>query len=378
MFGRKFNILSVAGIQIGIDLSWLFIAALLSWTLAVGYFPFYYPDLASNVYWLMGIAGMLGLFVCILLHELGHALVAKYNNLPISQITLFIFGGIAEIKKESQTPKVEFWVAIAGPIVSVLLVLVMHALTLLGEKSGWPVQVVGVTAYLALINLIIVIFNMIPAFPLDGGRVFRALLWWWKNDLAWATKIASYVGAGFGLFLIFYGVFTLLGGNFISGLWMFILGLFLHKAATASRTQFYVGRELKGEKVEKFMVKDPIAVPQEINLKEFIDQYVYQSHHHLYPVVDLDNLVGYISLSEVKSVPAEDWPKVYVKKVMVPRSAFQTVTPDTNALEALNLMNETGSTTLLVTVRNQLVGMLTAQDLFKLISLKIELEEKSR
>ena len=214
MFTKRFNFLTVAGIKIGIDISWLFIAILLSWTLASGHFPYYYPNLSTSTYWLMGVVGMLGLFVCVVLHELGHAMVAKHYKLPISQITLFIFGGVAEIKKEPQSPKVEFLMAIAGPIVSIIIALAMYYLTEVGNLLGWPVFVTGVTNYLAIVNAIIVIFNLIPAFPLDGGRVFRALLWWWKKNLSWATKISTRLGWGFGSILIFFGIFSFITGNF--------------------------------------------------------------------------------------------------------------------------------------------------------------------
>lgn len=378
MFGRRFNLFTFAGIRIGIDLSWFFIAVLLSWTLAYGYFPYNYPNLPVETYWAMGIIGMLGLFVCVILHELGHAMVAKHYKLPISQITLFIFGGVAEIKQEPKSPKVEFLMAIAGPIVSVVLFVGLYLLTLIGDLYAWPVVVRGVTKYLTLINAVIVIFNMIPAFPLDGGRVFRAILWHWKKNLNWATQIVTRMGSAFGFILIFLGIFSFIGGNFIGGIWFAILGLFLQKAASSSRTQYVVGKALKGEKVEKFMTADPDAVPAGISVKQFIDKYVYRSHHHLYPVTEDGKLVGYISLKEAKSITSSQWPKTLVKKVMVPRSRFKTVAPETSALAALNLMNETEVTALLVVKGNSLAGIITAQDLFKVILVKLDLEEHGR
>ena len=200
----------------------------------------------------MGLLGMLGLFACIVLHELGHAVVAKHYQLPISQITLFIFGGIAEIKKEPQSPKVEFLMAIAGPIVSVFLAIILFLLTAIGQQNGWSVFFTGITGYLAYINAALVVFNMIPAFPLDGGRVFRSILWAVSKNLAWATKIATLMGSGFGFILIFFGIFLFISGNIISGMWMFIIGMFLRRAASSTQTQFYVSKELKGEKVAKF------------------------------------------------------------------------------------------------------------------------------
>lgn len=374
MFRKRFNFLKFAGIHIGIDLSWLFIAILLSWTLAAGYFPFHYPKLTIGTYWLMGIIGMLGLFVCVVLHELGHALVAKHYKMPISQITLFIFGGVAEIKKEPQSAKIEFLMAVAGPIVSILIAIVMTVLAHLGEQFGWPIAVVGVTSYLAIVNTAIVIFNLIPAFPLDGGRIFRAILWAWKKNLGWATKIASRMGAGFGFLLIFFGIFAFISGNLLAGVWLGILGLFLQRAATSSRTQYYVSDVLKGQKVDKFMKKDPISAPPDITVKELIDEYMYQSHHHLYPVVDKGKLLGSISLFEVKSLSADEWEKTPVQKIMVPIRELTTVSSNTDALEAFELMHQNEQATLLVADKGKLVGLLTALDLFKLISLKVELE----
>lgn len=378
MFGKRFNILTFAGFNIGLDISWFFIAILLSWTLAEGYFPAYYQNLSNSTYWLMGILGMFGLFISILLHELGHAVVARYYNIPISQITLFIFGGVAELKDEPSTPKVEFLVAIAGPIVSIIIAICMYLLTHIGEQFGWPLVVTGVTAYLAMINLVVVIFNLIPAFPLDGGRILRSILWWWKNRLNWATKIATSLGSGFGFGLIFLGVLALISGQIFAGLWWMIIGFFLHSAAVSTRTQYFVKRELSGEKVMKFMTKDPISVSPHLTIQELINDYIYNSHHHLYPVVDQDKLLGYISLREIKTLSPTEWPKTTIDKIMVPVSKLHTVAPNTNAMEALNLIHQPDVTTLLVVDNERLVGILTAQDMFKLISLKLELEDENR
>lgn len=379
MFGRRFNVLTFAGFKIGIDISWFFIAILLTWTLAEGYFPAYFSNLPSTTYWLMGLFGMLGLFVSVVLHELGHAVIARRFGAPISQITLFIFGGVAELKEEPPSPKAEFFVAIAGPIVSVIISLCMFFLTSIGHQLGWPVLALGVTGYLAMINLVVVIFNLIPAFPLDGGRIFRALLWGWKGNLGWATKIATKLGSGFGLGLIFLGILTFISGQIFVGVWWIIIGFFLSQAAASTQQQYFVKKELHGEKVEKFMTKNPICVPPDITIKELIDNYVYQSYHHLYPVSENDQLLGYISLKEVKTLNPDDWGKTTVRKIMVPSSEFQTVSPSTSALEALNLIHQPFTSTLVVVNNNaKVVGILNAQDLFKLISLKLELEEDMR
>lgn len=377
MFGKPINFMKFAGFKIGIDISWFFIAILLSWTLAVGYFPFYYPHLTPGAYWIMGIAGMLGLFISVILHELGHAFVARRFNLPIEQITLFIFGGVAEMKKEPPNPKAEFLVAIAGPIVSVIIAIGMYLLSASGQQLGWPIMITGVASYLALINAVIVGFNLVPAFPLDGGRMFRAILWWWKDNLEWATRIATQLGSAFGFALIFLGILSFITGNLFIGLWWMILGLFLHQAATYSRAQFYIKQELQNEKINKFMSKNPISVSPDLSIKSFIDQYVYQSHHHLYPVTENGKLLGYISLKEVKTIASAEWENTSVNKVIIPLSKIHTVSPNASVLEALNLFHQTDTTTLLVVENEQLVGILTAQDIFKLLSIKFELEQKS-
>jgi Zn-dependent protease/CBS domain-containing protein len=378
MFGKRFHIMTVAGFNIGLDISWFFIALLLTWTLAEGYFPYYFPNLNNGTYWLMGFLGMLGLFVSIVLHEMGHSVVARHYQVPISQITLFIFGGVAEMKKEPNSPLSEFLVAIAGPIVSVIIFVCMYLLTLLGKQLHWPVMVTAVTGYLAFINAVVVVFNLIPAFPLDGGRILRSILWGATNNLAWATKIATVAGSIFGYFLIFLGIFSFLTGNLFSGIWWVILGIFLAQAAASTRTQYYVKHELENETVAKFMTKDPFTVTPETSIKDFVEQYVYHSYHHLYPVTQEGRLLGYISLKEVKSISHSDWPHTLVKQLMVPVSEDNIVSPDTNAMDALNVINQTDTTALLVVSDGHLVGILTAQDLFKLISLKLELEEKSR
>jgi Zn-dependent protease/CBS domain-containing protein len=377
VFGKRIHILTFAGIKIGIDISWIFVAILMSWTLAAGYFPFRYPHLPNGVYWIMGVSGMLGLFLCIILHELGHALVAKHYKLPIGHITLFLFGGVAEIKKEPTRPKVEFLMAIAGPIVSCILVVLLYCITLLGERSGWPILLTGVARYLALINLIIVAFNLIPAFPLDGGRVFRSLLWWWKKDFAWATRIATAVGTAFGFGLIFLGIFSFITGNLLAGIWFAILGWFLSRAANSSRSQLVLSKELKSAKVSTFMTRDPIAIEPNITIQTFIEEYVYISHHHLYPVTQKGKLLGYVSLKEVKALPKEKWKTTSAREIMIPREHLHTVTPSSSALDALNLMEKSDTPTLLVVDgNNHLVGLLTAQSLFKVISVKLELSEK--
>lgn len=262
MFGKRLKFLNFAGFDIGVDISWFFIAILLSWTLAAGYFPYTTPHLSTVSYIIMGIVGMLALFVSVILHEMGHAIVARSFHLPISRITLFVFGGVAELNQEPPSPKAEFLVAIAGPIVSFIIAAVMYLVTFLGSHWSWPVTVTAVTGYLAFINFVIAAFNLVPAFPLDGGRILRSILWGWKDNLGWATKVTTSLGSAFGFTLIAFGFFFLLTGGIFIGIWWILLGLFLNQAAYMSQRQYVVRKELSSETVQKFMTHDPISVPQ--------------------------------------------------------------------------------------------------------------------
>lgn len=374
MTSKRFELFKIGGIKITLDVSWIFIAILIAWSLSVGFFPLNYPNLSPKMYWLMGIVGMLGLFICVVLHELGHSLVAKHYRLPISQITLFIFGGVAEIKKEPQKAKVEFWMALAGPLVSIFIAIVTFFLATLGSQNEWPIFITGVLSYLALVNVALVIFNLIPAFPLDGGRIFRAILWGITKDLAIATKIATQLGKGFGILLMLLGIVIVITGNLLSGLWIGVIGLFLRGAAAQAQVQFALNQSLKHEIVSQFM-KKPITVSPDTTIKDFVDRIVYQSHHYTYPVVESSNLVGYVSLDEIKAFPKKSWNQHSIQEIMVPLSKFRTVHPDTNVIDAMDLMNQMNMPALFVMDGKHLVGILTLKDLSRTFLLKLELEK---
>ena len=215
MFGKRIPLFNLFGFEIRLDWSWIIIAVLITWTLAAGVFPATYPDLQPSTYWSMGVIAALALFGSIILHETAHAAVARRYGLPINGITLFVFGGVAEMEREPDSPGVEFLMAVAGPVASYLIALACYLATSGSAGAGLPVSVVGVLGYLALINAVIATFNLAPAFPLDGGRILRAGLWRWKGDLRWATQITSAIGSGFGLLLIVLGVWRVLVGDFV-------------------------------------------------------------------------------------------------------------------------------------------------------------------
>jgi Zn-dependent protease len=234
MFGKRVRLFSIAGFEVALDPSWFLLAVLVAWSLSTGFFPYRFEDISAGQAWLMGVVGTVGLFLSIIAHELSHSLFARRTGISMQGITLFLFGGAAEMGDEPARPRDEFLIAIVGPLASIAIGAAFFALNLFGAASGWPLAVNGVLEYLASINVILAVFNLIPAYPLDGGRVLRAALWAWKKDLLQATRISSRVGWLFGALLIGLGVLRLLGGAVLGGFWLALIGLFVQRAATVS------------------------------------------------------------------------------------------------------------------------------------------------
>jgi Zn-dependent protease/CBS domain-containing protein len=379
MFGRRFQLFKIFGFQISVDPSWFVIFALVSWSLAVQYFPGLREDLVPATAWVMGVAGALLFFASIVLHEVSHALMARRYGLPIKGITLFIFGGVAEMTDEPPTPQAEFMVAVAGPIATVLITAVAFVVATVGSGLGWPFAVTGVAQVVALLNGMLALFNIVPAFPLDGGRMMRSLLWHWKDNLRWATRVTSSIGSVFGAVLIGVGVMLLLftdssGGGWINGIWFALIGLFLRNAARMSYQQLLLRRALEGEPVSRFMQPDPVAVPRAVSVKELVEDYVYRHHYKLFPVVDGDRLVGCVTTREVKGLPREEWDRQTVGSIATACTPENAVDPATDAMQALGTMSRNGISRLMVVDGGRLVGILTLKDLLKFFSLKMELE----
>lgn len=374
MFGTRITLFHLLGFRIQVDLSWLVIAVLITWSLAKGYFPQLAGGLDDGTYWRMGVAGALGLFLSVILHELAHSVVARAYGIEIKSITLFIFGGVAEMAGEPPSARAEFRMAIAGPIMSGALALLFHALAGLAAGAGAPLPVSGVLAYLSMINAVLAVFNLVPAFPLDGGRALRAWMWGRGGNLHAATQTASRIGGLFGLAMIVLGVINVVGGNFVGGMWWFLIGLFLRNAAGTSFTQLIAKETFAGAPVGRFMTRDIATVPPELPLSVFVDDYVYRLHHEFFPVASGERLFGGVPVALLKSVPRADWGRVRVGDLMVPPSNENTVSPLMDAAEALALMSRTGQSRLMVAEGTHLVGLLTLKDMLAYLTLKIELE----
>jgi len=374
MFGKRFDLITVLGVTLRVDSSWLVVAALFSWLLANS-FAGGYSELSTTTHWIMGLSAVLGLFASVVLHEFGHAMMARQVGLSIRGITLFFFGGVAEMDSEPPSPVAEFLVAVAGPAVSFLLAIgcfVTYGLL-------WGVAVtpaaLGVVEYLGIINLFLLIFNLIPAFPLDGGRVLRSILWYWKRDLRWATSIAARIGRGFGTLMIAFGVFEIIAQqNLVGGLWKCLIGMFLRNAAQMSYRQVLARRSLEGENVRRFMKTDLIVVPRAISIADLVQDYVYKYHLKLFPVVDNGRLIGCVTTQQIKELPQNEWARQSVGTIAAPCSPANTISPDTDAAAAMATMSRSGATRLLVVEDGRLVGILTLEDLLGFLSLKAELE----
>jgi len=373
MFGRPIKLFKLFGFTVRVDASWFIIAFLIMWTLAAGLFPAYYKGLSAGTYWWMGIAGAAGLFVSIVFHEFWHSYVARRYGLPISGITLFIFGGVSEMTDEPQSPRVEFFMALAGPVSSFVLAGIFY-LIFRAVRASMPLPVHAVLAYLAYINVLLGIFNLLPAFPLDGGRVLRSILWYAKGNLRWATRIASRIGAGFGVGMIVAGIVTFVAGNFVGGMWWFLIGLFLRNASQMSYRQLLIRRALEGEHVGHFMKPELVTVAPTVTLSQLMDNYVYKYPYKMFPVVDQGRLAGVVTINQLKKVPREEWDAHTVKEIAGTCTEGNTIDPDADATKALEKMNRTGTSRLMVVDHGKLVGILALRDLLRFLSKKLDFE----
>lgn len=354
---NQFVIGKIMGIPIGIDHSWFLVFTLLTWMLAEGYFPKEFTGWQLWQYWLIASITSLIFFASVLIHELGHSFFALRFNLNVRRITLFIFGGIAEITEEPKKAFQEFWIAIAGPATSMLLAIIFYLLeNLFADKT--PVR--GLFQYLAFINFILAIFNLIPGFPLDGGRVFRAIVWWVTKDFQKATKVSAIVGRFFGFAFIMIGAFQIMGGNVIDGIWIAFIGWFLESAAMSQLQMQEVHKLLAGHKVEDAMSRSYGIVPSDMKIQELMDNEIL-SHGRRFFIVRMEDLSlgGMLTIHHLKEVPKNAWSQTLVSQIMIPFSDIKKVTTDYPLLEALKKMDKDGVNQMPVFENDELVGILS-------------------
>lgn len=358
--GDSFELGRIAGIRIGVNWSWLVVFALIVWTLAATIFPDSNPGLSEGTYLAMAVIAAVLFFVSLLLHELGHALVARRQGVEIEGITLWLFGGVAKFKGMFPSARAEFRIAVAGPLVSLGIGVFFVLIALVGDL---PEAVDGVVGYLGYINLVLLVFNLIPALPLDGGRVLRSILWQTKGDFRWATIVAADVARVFAYLFIGLGLAEVFFLNSFAGVWLAFLGWFLLQAAGAEARYLATRQALGGLRVRDLMVRDPITVAPDLSLGRFMDEVVWPHRYTSYPVVDDGRAVGLLPFRSVAEVPRGDWDGSSVRDAMLPLDDVPALAEDDDLVDALAKLGSSDVRRALVLDGGQLAGLLSITDL---------------
>jgi Zn-dependent protease/CBS domain-containing protein len=354
------------GVEVRINWSWLVIFALIVWSLADGIFPSQNPGLSGGVHLAMAIVAALLFFVSLLLHELGHSWVAQREGMEIDGITLWLFGGVSEFKTRFPSAGAEFRIAIAGPLVSLLLGVIFVLIAL----AGLPSAVDGVAAWLGYINLTLLAFNLIPALPLDGGRVLRAALWRIRGDLGWATRIATEIGRGFGYLFIALGIALFIFQGSFSGAWLAFIGWFLLQAATAEARYIATEAALAGLRVRDLMVRSPVTVDGDLTVRQFMDEVAGSPHFTTYPAVEGERPIGLLAFRSVAAIPRSEWDSRRVRDAMIPLDRVPMLTEDETAVEALAALSSSSSNRGLIVENGHLAGLLSITDLTRALEVR--------
>jgi len=357
----SFTIGKILGIPLRIHSSWFLILFLVIISLASGYFPSEYPNWEVSTYWIIGVITTLFFFLSVILHELGHSVIALNQGVPVVNITLFIFGGVAQIGREPESPGSEFKIAIAGPFTSLLLAGIF---ALIGRIFDFLPTISAVTLYLSRINLILAVFNTIPGFPLDGGRVLRAFFWKVSGRFRTATTWASYIGQGIAILFLGYGLYQMFTGNILNGLWLVFIGWFMINAANEGHKQAMVRETLINITANHLMTQDCPTVSGEISIADLIDDYVIEDGNRCFFII-LENghIEGMLTLHNIKKVEQEKWDTLLVKNIMTPLDDLITAPPDENAWILLRKMDEADINQIPVIESGQMIGLVTRKNL---------------
>jgi Zn-dependent protease/CBS domain-containing protein len=360
----------ILGIPIWLDYSWFLAFVLITWMLATSYFPAEFNNWPAAQYWVVGAVTAMMLFVSVLLHELGHSVIAMRYKIPVRSITLFIFGGVAQIGAEPPSARAEFWTALAGPLVSFALAGIFGVLQLVLTGIA---PLLALAKYLAYINGMLGLFNLIPGFPLDGGRVFRAVVWGAAHSLRRATLIAANVGRVIAFLFILLGVWQMLTGNFGNGLWIAFIGWFLENAASAQVQQQAAHDLMADHRVSEAMSRGYSAISPDTTLQQLVDDHILGAGRRCLMVMRDDETVGLLTLHNVKVVPRAEWPTATAAQTMIPINAVKRVGPDTELWQAMAQMDRDGVNQLPVMTDGHCMGMLSRGDLVDFMRTRREL-----
>jgi len=363
----SFKIGKIAGIEIGVHWSWVFIFALITWSFAGGILEEFFPEWSEARRWSVGVVVAVIFFSSILLHELSHSLVAKARGIPVNGITLFVFGGVSNLGREAQTAAEEFQIAIVGPLTS-LAIGAMFAV-LWAALQGPAPEVAAIAGYLAFINGIIAAFNMLPGFPLDGGRVFRSIVWARNRNLLRATRVASRTGEAVAYLLMAGGAIQFFF-NPIGGVWMFLIGLFLRNASTASYEQMVLQTALAGVSARELARHDYTPVPPDVTVGHVVSEYMLTGRGRCYPVMAGGELLGLFTLTDAQRLDRAQWETTTVYRVMTPVERLRTVSADEDAMRVLQIMGEADVNQVPVVDGRLLVGIVTRGDILRLIQVR--------
>lgn len=381
-FSHSTRIGSLFGIDIYLDPSVMIIFFLVVWILGGNIFPSWHPDWSTGLNWSTGFLAGLLFFASLLLHEMAHSLMARRYGINVPRITLFMFGGVSEMAEEPTTPKTEFWIAIVGPAMSLFLGILFLTLAgllaqpefadLLAEDQQAAVASLGplptLLFWLGPVNLILAVFNLVPGFPLDGGRVFRAALWWGTGNLEKSTRWAAGAGRMFGWFLMIMGAFEVLGGGGIQGLWLILIGWFLTSAASQSYTQLLMRRTLQGCRVADVMRTHFETVDVELSVADFVDDFLLKSSQRLWPVVSDGRLEGFASLETIQKVEPAERGRLRMREIMRTELDELSLPAGTDAMKAMERLS-LGGMPMAVVQNGEVVGLLSQEDMVKWLAL---------
>jgi Zn-dependent protease/predicted transcriptional regulator len=362
-----FRLGRVAGVPIGVNWSVLVIFALLAWGLSAMQFPRAYPGHPGWAYVLAGVAAAVVFLLGLLAHEISHAVVAQRNGLSVHSITLWVFGGVAELRGEARSPGAELRIAGVGPLVSLLIGVAFGAVAaVLATVSGTGLAF-GAFAWLAGINVALAVFNVLPAAPLDGGRLLRAALWKWRGDRTWAAVIAARAGRIFGAVLIVVGLVQFLVGAGVSGLWLALIGWFLMGAATAEEQQARVGSALAGVQVRDVMTPHPQTIPPDASVADFVDRHLMAHRHSAFPLTEQDRPVGLVTLDRVRQVPYEQRAAVSIRDVACRPEELVLAAPDEPLTDLMPRLADCADGRALVVEDGRLVGIVSPSDISRAV-----------
>ncbi len=367
---HSWRIGKISGIDIFIDSSWIIIFVLFTWVLSVTHFPQHYPGWPVRLYWLVGVTTSLLIFISVLIHELAHSLIALRQGEKVRNITLFILGGVAQISEEPKSPLRELTLALSGPVSSLLLALFFLFISFVFKGVSIPLY--ASASYLTLINTILALFNMLPGFPMDGGRVLRSVIWKLSGDLRKATRIASRTGQGLAFFIIFLGLIQILRSNF-SGFWLIFIGWFLHSASIRGYNQVMVEAMLKGVKASDLMNRDFETVSSNLSVQALVDDYILKKRERAFLVSDNGKLKGIVCLEDVKKTPRERWMETSVEEIMVPKEELEYVSPDSDGNRVLQRITAKDVHQVPVLEGDRITGIVCRSDILRYLHLRSEL-----